>query len=90
MRESGYRRGIELEIVFVDNFNTRLMNTIIYNKIAYLHNLQITRAHTTYFPACSVFNSRFRVTVSDSGDTSASALTPFPAGHCLANELNSN
>jgi hypothetical protein len=36
-----------------------------------------------FFPACSVFISRFPVTDSNSGDSSASALTPFPAGHRL-------
>jgi hypothetical protein len=39
---SEYRWGFELEIGFIDHFNTRLMTTLNYSAIAELHTLQIT------------------------------------------------
>jgi hypothetical protein len=42
---SDYRRGFELEIGFIDHFNTRLVTAFNYGAIADLHTLQITTAH---------------------------------------------
>jgi hypothetical protein len=48
-----------------------------YSAIANLHNLQIITGPTKPFPACCVFTSHSLVMVSNSGDSSASALK-FP------------
>jgi hypothetical protein len=87
---SDYRRGFGVGILFIDHFNTRHVTTFNYGAIANLHTLQITRAHTKFFQAWSVFTSRFPVTASNSGDSTAFALMPFPAGHRLTTELSSN
>jgi hypothetical protein len=50
---SDYRRGFGLEIGFIDHINTRLVTTINYSTIAYLHTLQITTAHAKSFQ-CAV------------------------------------
>jgi hypothetical protein len=73
---------------FIDHFNTRLVTTLNYSAIANLLTLKIATAHAKSFPACNVLTSRFLVTAPDSADYSASALTPLPAGHRLATELN--
>jgi hypothetical protein len=39
-----YRRGLGLEMGFIDHFNTRPMTILNYRAIADLHNLQITTA----------------------------------------------
>jgi hypothetical protein len=70
---SDSRRGFELEIGFIDNFNTRFVTTLNYTAIADLHTLEITKVHTKSFTACSVFTSRFPVTACNSWDSSASA-----------------
>jgi hypothetical protein len=77
-----------LEIGFIDHFNTRNSVTARnYCAIDNLHTLQITTAHAK--ASHSAFICRFPVTASNGGDSSASALTPLPAGHRLTNELNS-
>jgi hypothetical protein len=63
---------------FIDNLYTRLGTTSIYNDIADLHTLQITRAHVKF--SQSAFTSRFLVTDLNNVDSSASAVTPLPAG----------
>jgi hypothetical protein len=59
------------------------VTTLNYSAIADLHTLQITTAHTKSSPACCDFSSRFLVTVSNSGDSSASAFTSLHAGSQL-------
>jgi hypothetical protein len=44
-----YRRGVALEIGFIDHFNIRLVSTLNYSTIADLHNLQIARAQILVF-----------------------------------------
>jgi hypothetical protein len=82
-----YQRGFGFDIGFIDHFNTRLVTTLNYSAIADLHILKITRVHVKSISACSIFTSRFQATASNSGYPSASALTPFPAGHRLTTEL---
>jgi hypothetical protein len=54
-----------------------------------LISTQITAANTKFSSTCNVFNSHFLITGSNSGDSSASAVTPFPASHRLTIELSS-
>jgi hypothetical protein len=61
--------GVGLDIGFIDHLYTRLGTTSNYSATANLHNLQIRAKH---FPACWLFTSRFLVTASNSGDSSAS------------------
>jgi hypothetical protein len=74
---------------FSDHFTTRLGTTSNYSVIANLHTIQITAANTKFSPACSVFASRFLITVPNSWNSSDSVLTPFSAGHRLKTELSS-
>jgi hypothetical protein len=67
---SGNRRGIGLEIGFIDHLYVVTTNN--YNTIANFHTLQITIAHTKSFQ-CAV-TSRFPVTDLNKGDSSASVL----------------
>jgi hypothetical protein len=55
MYESGYRQEFGLDILFIDHFTTRLMNTLNYSSISDLHILQITIAHVRAFQ-CAVFS----------------------------------
>jgi hypothetical protein len=64
--------GFGLVNEFVDHLHTPLRTTSNYSTTANLHTLQITAANTKSSPACSVFNSRFLTTVSNSTDSSAS------------------
>jgi hypothetical protein len=66
---------------FIDHLYKRLGATSAYNAIADLHNLLITSAHD------SVFTSRFLVTGLNNEDSSASVVTPFPAGKHITTEL---
>jgi hypothetical protein len=66
---------------------SQLVTTSNYSAIASLHSLKMTRAHGKYFPTCSVCPSRFLVTASSTGDSSASEFTPFSAGYRLINSL---
>jgi hypothetical protein len=79
---SDSRRGFGLEIGFIGHFQARLLTTFNYSAIANL-TLQITRAYRLVFSVCTESTSRFMVTASNSGDSSASALTPLPASHRL-------
>jgi hypothetical protein len=63
------------------------MTTLNYSAIYGFHTLHFSRAHAKSFPACSVFSSRFLLAASNNGNSSASALTPFPAGHRLTTQL---
>jgi hypothetical protein len=63
--------------------------TLNYSAIDDFHALQITTAYDQSFPDFSVFTSRFPAMTSNSGDSSASVLTPFSAGHRLPTELSS-
>jgi hypothetical protein len=63
---------------FIDNLYTRLGTTSTYKYIADLHTLQITRARVKF--SQSAFTSRFVVTDLKNVDSSASAVTPLPAG----------
>jgi hypothetical protein len=71
---SDCRRGFGLCIEFIDHLYTQLGTSSNYSAIANLYTLKITTAHAKSFPACCVFTSRSLVTVSNSGDSSASAL----------------
>jgi hypothetical protein len=53
--------------------------TSTYNAIADLHVLQLTRAHAK--SSQSAFTSRFLVTDTNNGDSSASVVTLLPAGY---------
>jgi hypothetical protein len=55
-----FRRGFGMEIIFIDHFNTQLVNTI--NYIAIFHIFQITTAHAKSFLVCCLFTSRSLVT----------------------------
>jgi hypothetical protein len=46
---SGSGRGFELDIVFIDHFNTQLVITLNYSAIANFHTLQIARARKLVF-----------------------------------------
>jgi hypothetical protein len=59
-------------IGFIDYL--QVVTTNNYNTIVYFHTLQISTVHAKSFPACSVFTTRFLVTVSNDGYSSASAL----------------
>jgi hypothetical protein len=56
------RRGVGLDIGFIDLFNPQLGTTSNCSAIANLRTLQITRAHAKSFPVCCVFTSRTLVT----------------------------
>jgi hypothetical protein len=81
-----YRQSLRVT-PFIDHFTSRHGTTSNFSAITYLHSLQITTTNTISSPPCNVFTSRFLVTASNSGDSSASALTPFPALHYLATQL---
>jgi hypothetical protein len=74
------RRGFGLEIRSV-HFNTRLVTTLNYSTIAFLHILQISTAHGKSLQ--SVVSCRSLVKASDNGDSSVSALTSLPSGSQL-------
>jgi hypothetical protein len=59
---------------FIDYLYTPLGTTSNYSIIANLHTLQITAAPSKPFPACCVATSRYLITASNSGDSSASSL----------------
>jgi hypothetical protein len=61
------RRGFELEVGFIDKFNTQLVTTLNYSAIASFHSIQFTGAHAKSLPACSVFTSNYLATASASG-----------------------
>jgi hypothetical protein len=52
-----------------------------------LQVITITATNTKSSPACSIFTCSFLVRASNSGGSSASALTPFQAGHRPTTEL---
>jgi hypothetical protein len=60
--------------------HTQFVITSNFSAIANIHTLQINTAHAKFFPAGCVFTSRFLATASNSGDSSASGLTPLLAG----------
>jgi hypothetical protein len=74
---------------FIDHLYTPLGTASNYSPTADLHNTQITTEPAKRFAACCVFLSFFLVAASNSGDSLASALTPFSAGHRLTNEISS-
>jgi hypothetical protein len=74
-----YRRGFGLQIGFTDHFTTRLVTTSNYSSIADLYAFQITIAYSKSFPVCCVFTSRSLVTASNSGNSSAFAVTSLLA-----------
>jgi hypothetical protein len=55
------------EIGFIGHLQAITTNN--YNTMSDLHTLQITTAHTKYFPACVIFTRRFLVTASNNGYT---------------------
>jgi hypothetical protein len=59
MYERVSRRGLELDIGFIDHYNTITFN---YSAIADFHTLPITSTHAKSFPALSVFTSSCLVT----------------------------
>jgi hypothetical protein len=68
------RRGFGLTIWFIDHFSTQLVITLNHKAIAHFNTLQITTAHTKFFPDGSVFTSSCLVTASNNGYSSASGL----------------
>jgi hypothetical protein len=56
MRDS--RRDFDLDVGFIDLFNTQLVITLNYSAIVNFRTLQIIRAHEKSFPVLSVFTSR--------------------------------
>jgi hypothetical protein len=67
--------------------NLAVGTTSNYSAIVNLHTLRITAANSKSPPACSVFTNLLLVPPSNSGDSSASALTSLPPVHCLTTEL---
>jgi hypothetical protein len=63
---------------FIDHLYTRLISTSNYSAIADLHTSEITIAHAKSSQSAST--SRFLVKDLNTGDSSASMLTPLPAG----------
>jgi hypothetical protein len=61
-------------IGFIDHFNRELISTHNYSAIADLWTLQITRAHRLCSQPITVSTSRFLVTASNNGHSSASGL----------------
>jgi hypothetical protein len=80
--------GFGLVTRVIGHLHIRRISASNYSAIANLHTLQITAANTKFSQACSVFSSRFLVTASNSGDTSASAPTSLLSGECAATELS--
>jgi hypothetical protein len=74
---SDYRRGLDS---WLDSMAT-YKSISNYNAIANLHILRSTTAHVQ--PSQSAITCRFLATASDSGDSSASALTSLSAGSQL-------
>jgi hypothetical protein len=74
--------GFGLEIGFIGHFNTRLVTALNYSAIDDLHTLEITTAHAV-FSVCCVFSSCSLVTASNSGYSSASALSTTPTKSSL-------
>jgi hypothetical protein len=54
---SDSRRGLGLNIGFIDHFNILFLIKLSYSAIADLHTLQIYVTHAKSFPARSVFAS---------------------------------
>jgi hypothetical protein len=81
------RRGFGLDIGFIDHFNTQLISISNYSAITNLHTLQITAANTKSSPTCSFRTSRFLITASNIGDSSASALKSTLNGGSLPTDL---
>jgi hypothetical protein len=81
--------GFGLVNGFIDHFTTQLGIASNYSAIVHLHTLEITASSTETSPACSVFTSHFLVMAFNSEDSSASVLTPFPAGHHPTTQLSS-
>jgi hypothetical protein len=73
---SDFRRGFGLEIRFIHLL--QVVTTSNYNNIVNFHTLKITAAHARSFQ--STVTSRFTVTASYNGDSSASALTSLLSG----------
>jgi hypothetical protein len=48
----------ELDVRFIDHFNTRLVTTLNYSVIADFHTLQITTAHAKFFSLLSLVVSQ--------------------------------
>jgi hypothetical protein len=71
---------------FIDRLYTRFLSTSTYNAMANLHILKITRAHGKFCQ--SAFNGRFLVTDLNNGDSSASVITPLPAGYHSTTEIH--
>jgi hypothetical protein len=67
------RRLFGLDIRFIDDFKTRLVNTLNYSVIANFPVLQNTRKPVKFFLACSVFTSICLVTAL----TMATPLLPY-------------
>jgi hypothetical protein len=71
---SDCRRGFGFEIEFIDHLQAITTITITLSLISTLYK---SLQHTLSFPVCCVFTSRSLITASNSGDSSASALTSF-------------
>jgi hypothetical protein len=84
-----YRRGFWLVNGFISHLYTRI-ELQVFTTPSLISTLYRSLLHTH---RCSqfvtVFTSCFLVTASNSGNSSASALTPLSAGHRLTTELSS-
>jgi hypothetical protein len=80
---SDSRRGIGLDIGFIDHFNTQLQIPLNYSVITDFHILQITSAHAKSFPARNVFTGSCLATASSHDYSSASGLESFLNSDCL-------
>jgi hypothetical protein len=74
---SGYNCSVTCRGVAINDIFDWMLNN---STIAILHVLQINITHAKSFPACYIFSSRFLITASNNGDSSASALKPFLNG----------
>jgi hypothetical protein len=73
-KKRDYRRGFGLKFVFIDHFNTQLVNILNYSAVAGFHTLQITTAHAKFFQSAAVSTSRSLVTASNTGDSSTAPI----------------
>jgi hypothetical protein len=83
---SDYRRGFGLDVGFIDHFNPQLVIQFNFSANADFHTLHFTRVYSLV--SHSVIR-RFLVTASNSGDSSACALTSSLSTELLFHQLSS-
>jgi hypothetical protein len=77
---SDYKRSLGWRLEYIDHFNTRSVNTVNYSAISDLHTLQINATHAKTFQFAVSSPVVPSLTVSNSGDFSASAHTSLLFG----------